>query len=265
MSQESIWEKEYHNPQLVTGSTEPQNDFKRFVKWLKKTRETSLEDLRVLDLGSGLGKNAIFLAERGAHVVGMEISKKAIEVATVRARNNSIPSTPSSQIYLGIHPKHYKEGNATVDSDIRQNDTEVLTGSISFLHADIGSPYAFADSSFDLVLDIMSSNSLDEQGRSVYLKEVNRVLKSEGYFFVRTLARDGDKNAENLLRNHPGKEKDTYVMPELNLIEHVFSTAYFTQMYEKCFTILKLETKYGYAQFKGRVFKRNYLLAYMQK
>lgn len=227
MSQESVWEREYENPQLVTGGTEPQGDVKRFIKWLRKDQKRALEGLRVLDLGSGLGKNAIFLAERGAIVTGLEISPKAIGTAEQRAEDAGVE--------------------------------------VEFLLHDIGSHYSFNDASFDVALDIMSSNSLDEKGRAVYLKEADRVLKPGGYVFVRLLCKDGDKNAENLLRDHPGKEKDTYVMPGLKLTERVFSKEDFTTLYSKYFKIIKLERKSGYAQFAGRVYKRNYWVGYMQK
>ena len=251
MFQKSVWEKEYQTPLLVTGGLEPQNDFKRFIKWLRKDRKLSLEGLRVLDLGSGLGKNAIFLAERGAVVTGMEISEKAIEIALERARQVNI--------HVIIIPE---EISMYLDSDSHGNDT---LGVVTFLHADIGALYPFKDNSFNLVLDVISSNSLNEKGREVYIKEVQRVLKSGGYFFVRALAKDGDKNAENLLTLHPGKEKDTYIMPELGLTERVFSKEDFAATYSKYFTIEQLLKKSGYAIFKDKPYKRNYWLGYMQK
>lgn len=68
MTQYKVWESEYKNPKLITASDQPQLDFKHFIKWLRKTQHVDLEGLRVLDLGSGTGKNSIFSAERGEHV-----------------------------------------------------------------------------------------------------------------------------------------------------------------------------------------------------
>src|SRR4051794_11413283 len=90
MAQTKAWEKEYQNPKLVSNSNEPQLDFKHFIKWLRKTRKVELDGLRVLDLGSGTGKNSIFLAERGSIVTGMEISSTAIKLAGERAEEAGV-------------------------------------------------------------------------------------------------------------------------------------------------------------------------------
>ena len=62
-----------------------------------------------------------------------------------------------------------------------------------------------------MILDITSSNSLNAKEREIYLSEVNRVLKKNGHFFVRALCKDGDKNAQSLLKKSPGKDYDTYM------------------------------------------------------
>jgi ubiquinone/menaquinone biosynthesis C-methylase UbiE len=111
----------------------------------------------------------------------------------------------------------------------------------------------------------MSSNSLNESEREIYLKEVNRVLKSGGHFFVRGLCKDGDKNAKNLIKLSPGKEYDTYVNQDMNLTERVFSKVDFISTYSKYFEIQQLIQKTNYAEFRGQSYKRNYWLAYMKK
>jgi hypothetical protein len=115
------------------------------------------------------------------------------------------------------------------------------------------------------VLDVTSSNSLSEGERSIYLSETNRVLKNGGYFFVKALCRDGDTNAKYLLKNFPGKEKDTYIMPELGVTERVWSKEDFIIAYEKYFTILNLEKKTIYSRMNNRVYKRNFWVAYLKK
>lgn len=230
MAQSEVWEKEYRQPRLVTGGAEPQNDFKRFVKWLKKNQKKALTGLTVLDLGAGLGKNSIFMAERGSTVTGLEISDTAIKTAKERAQEKSLEEPD-----------------------------------VTFLKHDIGTIYPFKDRSFDVVLDVISSNSLNEAGREVYLKEISRVLKPGGCLFVRALCKEGDKHAEFLVTNHPGPEPDTYIMPGLKLTERVFTKEDFINTYSEHFTILELTKKSGYAQFAGKTYKRNYWLAYMIK
>jgi SAM-dependent methyltransferase len=112
---------------------------------------------------------------------------------------------------------------------------------------------------------VTSSNSLDEKGRATYISEVSRVLRPGGYFFVRALAKDGNKNVKNLLKTNPGREYDTYIMPEIGLTERVFSREDFIKMYGQFFKILNLEKKTSYSTFNDRIYKRDYWLAYMKK
>lgn len=227
MPQKNTWEREYRNPQLLKIGEEPRNDLKRYIKFIRKVEDIHLENLTILDLGSGTGKHANYLAEMGNNLVGLEISPTAIELARSRA----------------------KEMGVVVDYRI----------------ANIGAPYPFGDGYFDLVIDIMSSNSLDEKERAIYLTEVCRVLKTGGHFFVRALCKDGDKNAKNLLRLNPGSEYDTYINKDMDLTERVFSHDDFVATYSKYFIIQKLIKKTNYTQFKGQSYKRNYWLAYMKK
>ena len=227
MPQKNTWDQEYRKPQLIVMSDEPRVDLKDYLKFLRKTEGVNLENLNILDLGSGSGKNANYLAELGNNVIGLEISPTAVNLAKAKAVEMRV--------------------------------------SVDYRVADMGVKYPFLDNSFDLIIDIMSSNSLNESEREIYLAEVNRVLKNGGHFFVRALCKDGDSNAKNLLKLSPGPEYDTYIIKDMNLVERVFSKADFTKDYSKYFKIQELIKKTNYAQFKGRSYKRNYWLAYMKK
>lgn len=57
MPQDITWEDEYRDPQLlVTKGDQPQKDVLRFFKFLRRKEGISLENLAVLDLGSGTGQ-----------------------------------------------------------------------------------------------------------------------------------------------------------------------------------------------------------------
>jgi ubiquinone/menaquinone biosynthesis C-methylase UbiE len=226
--QEHIWEKEYRNPRLITKESEPQAAVLDFLKFLKKKEKITLEGLRVLDLGCGTGRNSNYIANLGNSAVGIDISETALKLARERA-------------------------------------AELHLNSVSYIKQSIGSAFSFPDSSFDIALDVTSSNSLNEAERTVYLQETARVLKSGGYLFVRALCKDGDKNAKELLKRNPGPEKDTYIMPEFGLIERIFSKEDFIAAYFPFFEILELEKIAHYSKFDGRIFKRNYWLAYLKK
>ena len=200
--------------------------FKRFLKYLKKQCKVEVETLRVLDLGSGTGKNSIFLAKRGAVCTGFELSTTAIKIARKRSLESDTNST--------------------------------------FIQRSFGEEFHFPDNSFNLVLDIMSSNSLTEPERKIYLQEVSRVLRPGGHFFVRLLALDGDKHAETLLKTRPGTELGTYQLPDVEITERVLTEKEFRHYYEPFFDIIKLERKSGYARVSGRIFKRQYWIGYLK-
>jgi len=223
--QYDAWENEYKQSQLVTLGDKPQNDVLRFLKWLDKEEKVSLSEMTVLDLGCGTGRNSNYLSELGNEVTGLEISRTALSLA-------------------------------------KKRDTE---SRVNYIQKSIGESYSFPDQTFDLILDITSSNSLDEKERSIYLRETYRVLKDGGHFLVRALCKDGDKNAKNLIKISPGKEHDTYIMKELNLTERVFSLEDFRILYSPLFEVRKLMRRSGYTKFRGRSYKRNYLIAYLQK
>lgn len=235
--QESIWEKEYRNPKLVTQYDKPQSFFLKFLKNFKKGKiyrgPTPVENkidfggLKVLDLGSGTGRNANCMAQKGAKVVGMETSGTAVDIAKKRAKKFNLD--------------------------------------VKYIKQNIGGKYPFGNNFFDLVIDITSSNSLNEKERKIYLSEAARVLKSGGIFFVRALCKDGDKNAKNLLKTNPSEEKDTYKMPETDLIERVFSKDGFVKMYSRYFKVLKLEKTESYSKIGDRLYKRKFWLATMTK
>jgi len=239
MAQEHVWEREYRNSKLLTKENKPQNDVVRFFKFLK-----TVHNLSVLDLGSGTGRNSLYFAEKGAHVTGLEISKTAIDIAKENAKGWKIDYRKQSI------------GEKFPSPTLRPNTLEVGEPTESV---------GFEDKSFDVVLDVTSSNSLSEEERSIYLQETHRVLKEGGYFFVKALCKEGDANAKALLKQFPGKEKDTYIMPELDLTERVWSGEDFIKTYQTYFTILKLEKKTSYSRMNNRSYKRNFWIAYMKK
>ncbi len=234
MAQEQVWDREYNNSKLLTKDNKPQADVVRFVKFLKKVGKVRLSQLSpilqgsvVLDLGSGAGRNSFYFAELGAKVTGLEISKTAIDIA-------------------------------------KQNMSKSLFD-IKYIKQSIGEIYPMEDKSIDIILDVTSSNSLTEAERDVCLSETKRVLKNGGYLFVKALCKDGDENAKKLIRDFPGKEKDTYIMPSLGVVERVWSKDDFAKTYSQYFEILKLDKKTSYTRMSNRSYKRNFWLVYMKK
>lgn len=220
------WEREYINPTFISKNSKPQEDFLKFLKWVKKNKVRELDEVNILDAGCGTGRNAYYLAKKyDARVEAFDFAKSAISFAE---ENFFHP-----HVNFSVH-----------------NMTDKL-------------PYA--DANFDIALDIMASFSLSEDERENYLKEISRVLKPGGLVYVRTLAKEGDKNAQFLIKNNPGKGVDTYIHPTLGSEERVFSGQDFKEVYGKYFEILFMERKSGYQKFDGQPFKRQYWNVYLKK
>lgn len=232
MSQQSAWDQEYKSQKLLSPSNVPHADVVRFLRWLKKEHKKAgvpvdMDELRVLDLGSGTGRNAYYFAEQGAQVTGLEFSENALLMAK----------------------KIAKHGELNIDYRLQ----------------DIGTRYQLEDGSIDIALDVTSSNSLSDAGRSVYLKELHRVLAPGGYLFLRTLSFESDAHAKELVKRFPGPDRDTYMHPDLHIIEKVFSRETLKETYEPYFTIVFLDKVQHYATVAGRKYKRSYFVAYLQK
>ncbi len=227
MSQESVWDREYRNSKFLTKENKPQSDVVRFVQFLRKDQKLVTEALKVLDLGSGAGRNSFYFADMGNMVTGLEISKTAVGIADQYAKDAGL--------------------------------------NISYVKQSIGDEFPCEDNSIDIALDITSSNSLTEKEREVFLSETNRVLKNGGYFFTKALCKEGDENAKYLIKNNPGKEKDTYIMPEVGVTERVWTKEDFVSTYEKYFEIIFIDKKTSYSKIKGRSYKRNFWIVYMKK
>jgi SAM-dependent methyltransferase len=226
MAQSKAWDREYRKPQLLSKENKPQSDIVRAVKELKKLGFFP-KGRHVLDIGSGIGRNSFYFNELGANSFGLEISQTAIKTA-----------------------EDYVKG---------------INNPPQFILHDIGTSFPFKDGTFDLALDIVSSNSLSENEREICLKETHRVLKSGGFFLIKVLNKDGDTNAKNLLAQSPGKEKDTYILQELGLTERVFSREDFLSIYGADFNLISLTKKTSYPRMNNRVYKRNYLIGLWQK
>jgi SAM-dependent methyltransferase len=227
MPQSETWNKEYLEGKLVSKDAKPQDFMKRYFRKFRYQSGKDISEWSVLDLGCGTGRNANYLAQKGAKVIGMEISEEALKIAKERA------------------------GQLAVDVDYRLQN--------------IGQPYDIPDASVDVILDITSSNSLNEAERELYLTECHRVLKPGGVLMVRGLLLDGDKNAKNLLKLHPGPEYHTYVMPGTGIIERVFTKDEVYKLYKPFFKVKRFEKHVTYTPFEGQPYKRHFFFVWLIK
>ena len=76
-----FWEDEYLNKEKSTFGN-PSKEVKEFVPYLKK-------DAKILDVGCGDGRHALYLASLGFQVDAFDLSKNAIEkIDYLKQKNN---------------------------------------------------------------------------------------------------------------------------------------------------------------------------------
>ena len=113
---------------------------------------------RAIDLGCGTGTNAIYLAEHGWQVVGVDFSRGAIRTARRKTRNNELPI------------------------EFHQTDVTQLEG---------------IQGLFDLALDIGCFHSLPAERRQAYADRLGELVASKGSFLLYAWLPGQDPDSSN--------------------------------------------------------------------
>jgi SAM-dependent methyltransferase len=222
-----FWNKEYRSSEHLALSDEPAEDLEKFCRWAERNygRRFLNPLARALDLGCGNGRNLIFLAQTyGMRGVGYDISSEAIKLASRASKDLPIIYTARS-----------------------------IEGTIEL-----------ADSSIDIVLDMMTSHFLKEKERELLRKEVLRVLKPGGWLFFKSFLADQDLHVRRLLKESPADEKDSYIHPKFGVYEHVWTEESLHEFFSPFFAIEKIERSHKHMK-GGKAFKRRTVVAYLQK
>ena len=111
-------------------------------KFLQEYLRDKCKGKKILDYGCGNGVHSFWLAERGGEVIGIDLSKKSLEIAEQRAKRENTKNKPEFLVM----------------------DCEKLE---------------FPDNYFDIIFDGGSFSSLD---LNKAYPELSRVLKPEGFF-----------------------------------------------------------------------------------
>ena len=100
---------------------------------------------RGIDIGCGTGTNVITLARAGWQVTGVDFAPRAIQLAKQKLKSG------------GIH------------ADLRVGDATNLKG---------------IDGPFELALDVGCFHSIQRDGKAKYLKQLGRILTSNGFWLM---------------------------------------------------------------------------------
>lgn len=174
--QQKIWTIEHRNQKSLPSefSNTPSDNVIYFTKFLKlKTGSNK----KVVDIGSGKGRNAIYLAKMGFDVYCLDYIKIALDSVKERAKKNKV----GDKVHLSLK--------------------------------EISSKWPFKNNFFDLAIDNFSSIDIEtKKGRGIYRKELFRTLKPGGYALVAVVSAD-DELESGFIKNNPGPEPNSAIWP----------------------------------------------------
>ena len=160
---ENFWNREYKK-NLKYQRFYPSEELSRFIGRNYKDTNTSKKNIKVLDIGCGVGNNLNLLINENFKPYGIDLSKECI-------------------FYL---KKQYKK---------LKNIPELKVANMKQL--------PFKNNFFNLIIDVFSSYTLNNTDGDTFLKEVNRCLKKRGKFFSIFPSKDSDswkkENKKNLI------------------------------------------------------------------
>ena len=224
----TFWDSEYASGgQHLALSEEESEDLAKFTRWLSRQKgETKLsKSIKALDLGSGNGRNLIFLArEFGVSGVGYDLSTAA--VAEARRASAGLP--------------------------------------IEYTASSIAGPIELDNESTDLVLDMMTSHFLKAAEREYLRDETHRVLKPGGWLFMKTFLRDEDLHTERLIKDYPADEPGSYIHPVIGVAEHAYTEDELLEFLEQKFIVHKIYRSHKH-RAHGKARKRRTISVYAQK
>lgn len=224
---QAFWNEEYREAGHFALSEKQSEDLEKFTRWLQREYGNSVLNVMatVLDLGTGNGRNILWLAETfGIRGTGYDISTEAIKQAKQRALVNDLK--------------------------------------VSFEARSIGGALTVPDESQTVVLDMMTSHFLKKEERLNLINEIHRVLKPGGFLFYKTFLLDEDRHAHRMIKENPGGEENTYIHPEIGVAEHVSTEEEIEALYGGKFEIKKIERSHRH---KGKFAKRRSITIYLQK
>ena len=243
-SQKTFWNKEYESSKNFSLSDRPAEDLLKFTRYLERAsgRQFLNPTINILDLGSGNGRNLIYLAKTyGCRGTGYDISEVAIKQAK-----------QATQTLVEISPR---------EKSLRSDS---LPKPLNFEARSIAGKFDLADNSFDIVLDMMTSHYLVAEERAALVSEIFRLLKPGGWLFYKTFLLDNDRNAKRMLQENPAAEPNSYIHPTIGFMEHVSNEEEIRSLYEPRFEIEKIE-KSGKHILHGKAGKRRSIIVYMRK
>lgn len=225
MPQKRFWEREYQGRRLgLVDSSSPSHSVHFLLNYLRKKK---IKSGFVLEVGCGNGRNIIFLSKHGFKTVGIDFCKEPLRDARKIAKQNRILKK------------------------------------IRLLESDISKSLPFRNNSFDIVLDIFGSGTLNKEERRFFQTEVERVLRPGGFFLIYAPNRKYVRRSEDAQPFEKG-ERGEFIYPSLRLIERAYDLHEFAKLFQSLRIVAKKEIQF-YGLLFGQKRRLSYVCAILQK
>jgi len=196
MNRRETWEDEYTEHDAIPSSHRPEPS--RALRALLAVTDTG-DEMDVLDVGCGNGRNTVHLAAQGHHVTALDFSDTALELAQKRVR------------------------------------AEALDDHVEFRNTDVQEGLDLEDDSIDLVTDAyVSCHFLTPAEQDRYWHEIERVLRDDGHVLWIGMSVD-DGYYSTLSPSHP--QREVVVDPLNDVAKRLYSQADLASMTPETLTI----------------------------
>ncbi len=147
--QQSIWIEEHKTAAALPSEMSHLSVLKpssKVVKFLEFLHDQNIKNGKLIDLGAGKGRNAIYLAKQGFEVYALDYVQQAVDFISLIAKK------------------------------------EKLESSLHAVCKPIDDVWPFSDNVFDVAIDCFASIDVESRaGRLKYRSELLRTLKPGGY------------------------------------------------------------------------------------
>ena len=201
--QKQIWENEHTTGRQLPGITTdvPSTGMFQFSELLKNNGIGPLS--KIIDIGSGKGRNTIYLAQRGYMVYAIDYIESAMNTLKFAAQQ------------------------------IR------LSHKMNFTVGEIDNAWPFEDNFFDAAIDCYSSIDIEtKEGRELYKKELFRTLKPKAFACIMVVSSE-DELEKEIAATSPGPEPNSTIWPS-GKFQKNYSEEELRSFY-KDFTIIDLQ------------------------
>ncbi len=194
--QQKIWQEEHQRTATLPrmDSEDPSSAVVWFTDYLQQKKTHLLN--KIIDIGCGKGRNAVYLAQQGFEVWAVDYIPEALAEVQRKAKD----------LYL--------------EKDIHTQEMA------------IDQAWPFSDNFFGVAIDCFSSIDVEtKKGREAYQKEMLRTLKPGGYAFVAVVSADDELESE-MIRQKPGPEPNSTYWEGTNKFQKDYDEAELREFYK---------------------------------